>query len=157
MEGRPRRIPKLVDAHSPHAPGEPLEIVAISAGQIGGHRISDGKRTFSRSGASPVIVASPILDGNTVLAFGYGYASVRPFAGTLAQKDLNKDGKVNRDEYKEADTALSAIGRTSATATARSPKMSGSGGASSSAEPPVWCHGSGLAETRTAVAGRQGI
>jgi outer membrane protein assembly factor BamB len=56
-------------------------------------------------------VASPILDGNTVLAFGYGYSVARPFAAMLEQKDKNKDGKINRDEYNEIDTAMSAIGR----------------------------------------------
>jgi outer membrane protein assembly factor BamB len=93
------------------APGEPMQIITASSGRIDGNRVSDGKRMFSQTGASPVMVASPILDGNTVLAFGYGYSVARPFAAMLEQKDKNKDGKINRDEYNEIDTAMSAIGR----------------------------------------------
>ena len=95
--------------HQP--PGQPLEIIAAGAGQLGGHRVSDGKRTFSFAGASPAMVASPIMDGNTVLAFGYGAPTASPFSHQLERKDKNKDGRINRDEYTDADNVLASVGR----------------------------------------------
>jgi outer membrane protein assembly factor BamB len=92
-------------------PGQPLQIIAAGAGHLGGHRVSDGKRTFTFPGASPAMVASPIMDGNTVLAFGYGFAGAFPFSRQLERKDKNKDGKINRDEYTAADNVLASVGR----------------------------------------------
>ncbi|BDC48804.1 hypothetical protein F183_A11200 [Bryobacterales bacterium F-183] len=76
-------------------------IVTVGANQIGGHRITDGKRVFTFPGASPSMVASPILDdaNNILYAFGYGYATSLPFERLLERSDKNKDGKLSPDEY----------------------------------------------------------
>jgi hypothetical protein len=52
-------------------------------------------------------VASPILDGDTIFAFGYGADSPSPFSRALAALDKNHDGKISPDEYLEipGDTA----------------------------------------------------
>ena len=90
-------------------PGQPLQIITAGDGKIGGHLITNGNRTFTFPGASPAMVASPILDGNTVLAFGYGYNGAIPFSSQLARKDKNKDGRINRDEYTRADNVLASV------------------------------------------------
>lgn len=85
-------------------------IVTVGANQIGGHRVSDGKRVFTSPHASPSMVASPILDGDTLYAFGYGYQTAIPFSRMLERSDKNKDGKLTPDEY-GATNVLRATGQ----------------------------------------------
>lgn len=80
-------------------PGAALHIITVGANQVGGHRASDGKRTFTFSGASPSMVASPLIDGDTLYAFGYGYQTSQPFSRLLERSDKNKDGVLTPDEY----------------------------------------------------------
>lgn len=91
-------------------PGEALQIVTVGANQIGGHRATDGKRTFTFTGASPSMVASPIIDGNILYAFGYGYQTSMPFSRMLERSDKNKDGVITPDEYGGVNV-LRAAGR----------------------------------------------
>jgi outer membrane protein assembly factor BamB len=94
--------------HQP--PAQPLLIITAGNRKIGGHLVSNGKRTFTFPGAAPAMVASPIMDGHTVLAFGYGSSTSSPFTRELARRDKNKDGRINRDEYTQADNVLNSIG-----------------------------------------------
>jgi outer membrane protein assembly factor BamB len=80
-------------------PGADLQIVTVGANQIGGHRVADGKRTFTFPEASPSMVSSPLIDGNTLYAFGYGFQTSQPFSSILARSDKNKDGVLTPDEY----------------------------------------------------------
>ncbi len=80
-------------------PDADLQIVTVGANYIGGHRAADGKRTFTFPGASPSMVASPVIDGDTLYAFGYGYLTSQPFSRILASSDKNKDGVITPDEY----------------------------------------------------------
>ena len=75
------------------------QIVTVGANQIGGHRASDGKRTFTFAEASPSMVSSPIIDGNILYAFGYGFKTSQPFERLLERSDKNKDGVITPDEY----------------------------------------------------------
>jgi len=77
-------------------------ILTAGQGQYGAHRVADGKRVFSHPGLSPGMVASPVLDHDTVYAFGYG-ADHGPslFSGVLAQLDKNHDGQLTPDEYQD--------------------------------------------------------
>jgi hypothetical protein len=45
------------------------------------------------------MVASPVLDHDTIFAFGYGADSPSPFSDTLARLDKNHDGQLSPDEY----------------------------------------------------------
>jgi outer membrane protein assembly factor BamB len=82
------------------APGAKApSILTVSRGQYGAYSGATGKRTATLSGLSNTIVASPILAGDTLYAFGYGSDSTTPFANRLAQLDKNKDGKLSEDEY----------------------------------------------------------
>jgi outer membrane protein assembly factor BamB len=77
-------------------------ILTAGQGQYGAHRLADGKRLFSHPGLSPGMVASPVLDHDTLYAFGYG-ADHGPglFSGVLAQLDKNHDGQLTPDEYQD--------------------------------------------------------
>jgi len=90
--------------------GGDLQILTVGANQIGGHRASDGKRTFSFPGVSPSMVASPLLEGDTLFAFGYGFQTSMPFARLLERSDKNKDGVISPDEYGSVNV-LRAAGR----------------------------------------------
>src|SRR5262249_13594463 len=63
--------------------GSPPLIVTASRGQLGAYRVTDGKRLWSRSHLFPSVVASPILDKDTLYTFSYGYDAMSPFAAQL--------------------------------------------------------------------------
>src|SRR6266849_5418382 len=48
-------------------------VLTASSGQLGAHRVDNGKRVWSRTILSPLIVASPILEKDTLFTFGYGF------------------------------------------------------------------------------------
>jgi len=89
-------------------PGSEIQILTVGANHIAGHRAADGKRTFTFPGASPMMVASPLVDGDTLYAFGYGYQSSQPFSSLLARSDKNKDGVITPDEYGDVNVLRSA-------------------------------------------------
>jgi outer membrane protein assembly factor BamB len=79
--------------------GSGPQIVTASRGQLAGHLVRNGKRVWSHQGLSPSIVASPVLDGNTVYVFGYGTDDQAPFSTAQKKFDKNMDGKITPDEY----------------------------------------------------------
>ena len=85
-------------------------VLTASSGQLGAHRVDNGKRLWSRTGLSPLIVVSPILENDTVFTFGYGFDSTSPFADQLQKFDKNHDGKLSPDEYGD-DPDLIGIGK----------------------------------------------
>jgi outer membrane protein assembly factor BamB len=83
-----------------HQPaGAAPQILTTSRGQLGIHAVSDGKRVFTLKGLATAIVASPVLDADTLYGFGYGVETPAPFAPRLERHDKNKDGKLTSDEY----------------------------------------------------------
>jgi outer membrane protein assembly factor BamB len=93
-----------------HPSGTVPVVVTASRGQLGAHRATDGKRLWSRSNLAPSVVASPILDKDTLYTFGYGYDAVSPFVAQLEEYDKNHDGKLSPDEYGN-NAYLVGIGR----------------------------------------------
>jgi outer membrane protein assembly factor BamB len=85
-------------------------VLTVSRGQLGAHRATDGKRLWSRTKVAPSVVASPILDRDTLYTFGYGYEEMAPFSEKLRQFDKNQDGRLSPDEYGD-DPFLVGIGR----------------------------------------------
>jgi len=77
----------------------PPLVLTAGQGRYGAHRLADGKRVFTQTGLSPAVVASPVLAGETVFAFGYGGDTDSPFSYYLAQLDKNHDGQLSPDEY----------------------------------------------------------
>ncbi|MBL8214778.1 MAG: PQQ-binding-like beta-propeller repeat protein [Bryobacterales bacterium] len=90
-------------------PGSGTEILTVGANHLGGHRVADGRRTFTTD-ASPSMVAGPVLDGSTLYAFGYGFQTSQPFARILERSDKNKDGVISPDEYGGVNV-LRAVGQ----------------------------------------------
>ncbi len=86
-------------------------IVTASGRQIGGHRITDGVRQFTHAGLAAAVIASPVMDKDTVIAFGYGYESAIPFEGVLARSDKNKDGVISPDEFPTGTDVFTAVGK----------------------------------------------
>ena len=79
--------------------GVGAQILTTSRGQLGSHRVDDGKRAWTHDYLSPAIVASPILDRDVLYTFGYGHDEPTPFANLLAKYDKNHDGQLSADEY----------------------------------------------------------
>ena len=86
------------------------EILTASRGLLGAHRVADGKRALTRPGVSPAIVASPILDRDTLFVFGYGIDDAAPFTQSLTRFDKNHDGRITPDEYGD-NSVMVAIGK----------------------------------------------
>ncbi len=71
-----------------HRMGETSRIITVSTRLIGAYEPANGRRTLTEEGAAGVMVASPVLAGDTVYAFGYNFETAPPFAGTLAAAGL---------------------------------------------------------------------
>ncbi len=74
-------------------------ILTVSRGMYGAYVPETGERIATLGGLATVIVASPILDGDTLYAFGYGGDAPLPFSSRLSRLDKNKDGQLTQDEY----------------------------------------------------------
>src|ERR1051326_4816280 len=74
-------------------------VITASRGQLGAHRVDNGKRLWSWKKLSPSEVASPILINDTLFTFGYGADSATLFSAMLKRYDKNNDGKLTPDEY----------------------------------------------------------
>src|SRR5947208_16577626 len=74
-------------------------VLTASRGQLVAHRVDNGKRLWSRTGLSPSVVASSVLEKDTIFTFGYDYDLESPFTALLANYDKNHDGKLSPDEY----------------------------------------------------------
>jgi outer membrane protein assembly factor BamB len=84
-------------------------VITASRGQLGAHRVDNGKRLWSWKKLSPSEVASPILVNDTLFTFGYGNDRATPFSAPLKKYDKNHDGKLTPDEYGD-DAYLSGVG-----------------------------------------------
>jgi hypothetical protein len=85
-------------------------ILTAGSGQFGAHAAKDGVRLWSQPGLSPALVASPVVVGDTVFVFGYGYEGPGPFGDALAKYDRNSDGMLQAEEFGE-DAWLLQISR----------------------------------------------
>jgi len=75
------------------------QVVTARNGWFAGHRLSDGKQMWESNTLSSAIVASPVVEGNTVYVFGYGYAPDSGVEGMFSLLDKDEDGMVTREEY----------------------------------------------------------
>ena len=64
----------------------------------------------SLPGLATAIVASPVLDGDTVYTFGYGVETPAPFAPRLQRLDKNNDSRLSPDGYADVPI-LNNVGR----------------------------------------------
>ena len=84
-------------------------VITASRGQLGAHRIDNGRRLWSWKKLSPSEVASPILVNDTLFTFGYGNDKANPFSVQLKKYDKNHDGQLTPDEYGD-DQYLTGVG-----------------------------------------------
>ena len=84
-------------------------VITASRGQLGAHRVDNGKRLWSWKKLSPSEVASPILVNDTLFTFGYGNDKANPFSTQLQKYDKNYDDQLTPDEYGD-DAYLKGVG-----------------------------------------------
>jgi outer membrane protein assembly factor BamB len=86
-------------------------ILTASRGRFGAYRVANGDRILNtHSGLATTIVASPILNDNSLFVLGYGSESGAPFDSRLERLDKNQDGRLSPDEY-STDAFLHGIGK----------------------------------------------
>jgi outer membrane protein assembly factor BamB len=78
--------------------GQPAQIVTAGGGQFGGHAVTSGARLWTQAGLAPTMVASPVVNGDIVVGFGYGFDSTAPFAEALTKHDRDHDGRLSPAE-----------------------------------------------------------
>lgn len=78
--------------------GAAPQILTAGAGQYGGHALDSGRRLWTHEGLAPAIVSSPVMAGDTMVGFGYGYDSTPPFSEALARNDKDGDGRISVEE-----------------------------------------------------------
>lgn len=78
--------------------GRPAQIVTAGGGRFGGHAADTGARLWTHDGMAPAMVASPVVTGDTVVGFGYGYEGTPAFADGLKRSDRDGDGRISVDE-----------------------------------------------------------
>ena len=74
-------------------------IVTVSTKLFGAYEPQTGKRTLMQEGAAGVMVASAVLAGDTVFAFGYNFETPPSFDGPLNNYDKDGDGAISPTEY----------------------------------------------------------
>jgi len=79
-------------------PGRPAQVVTAGTGTFGGHAVDGGARLWTHAGMAPAMVASPVVTGDTVVGFGYGYDSAPSFADGLKRNDKDGDGRISLAE-----------------------------------------------------------
>jgi outer membrane protein assembly factor BamB len=89
--------------------GAAAMVITASRGQLGAHRVDNGKRLWSWKKLSPSEVASPILVNDRLFTFGYGNDTANPFSTQLKKYDKNHDGKLTPSEYGD-DAYLKGVG-----------------------------------------------
>ena len=78
------------------------QILTVGDRLLGAYQLKTGKRTFTIDTLASSIVASPVVHGNMVYAFGYDNdGRPRPFEEQLNKFDKDGDGKVSSLETKD--------------------------------------------------------
>ena len=98
------------------------QILTVGDRMFGAHQLKTGRRTFTESSMAGAMVASPILDGDTLYAFGYNFGKPLPFDGPLSKRDKDDDGRLAASEY-EGSVWLTGMAKTGYALDSRSPKV----------------------------------
>ncbi len=92
QEGQGWATPLIYDSSSG------TQLVTVSRSWIGSHRLDNGKRLWGQNTIAPAIVASPVLNGDTVYTFGYGNDANRRWETSFEERDKDSDGLLSRTE-----------------------------------------------------------
>ncbi len=79
--------------------GGRTQILTVSTRLLGSYDAASGKRTLREGGFAGVMVASPVLAGDTVFAFGYNFEAPSKFSATLSERDSDGSGSLEPSEY----------------------------------------------------------
>jgi outer membrane protein assembly factor BamB len=85
-------------------------VLTAGWGQLGVHLLESGKRVGNAIGLAPVVVASPVVDGDTIFAFGYGIESAS-FSDELKTLDKNQNGQLSANEFGDDSSVLVSIAK----------------------------------------------
>ncbi len=85
-------------------------ILTVSTRLFGAYDPASGRRTMNEATAAGVMVASPVLAGDTIYAFGYNFETAPSFDGALSERDANGDGKLAPAEY-EGHSFFTAVAK----------------------------------------------
>jgi outer membrane protein assembly factor BamB len=80
------------------APGGGEMILTVGDRLFAAHDLKSGKRLFTSASMAGKVVASPVLEGDTVYAFGYNLEKTGSFDSQLSL-DKDGDGRLSADEY----------------------------------------------------------
>ena len=83
------------DGRTPH-------LLTVGDGLFGAHEIRSGKRTLNEFKLGGYIVASPVLEDDLLIAYGYNIATPTSFDKLLSTRDANGDGLLAAGEYKDS-------------------------------------------------------
>ena len=85
-------------------------VLTVSTRLLGAYDPATGKRTLSESGFAGIMVASPVLAGDTIFAFGYNFEAPSEFSRQLRERDRDGDGSLAPAEY-AGHSFLTAVAR----------------------------------------------
>lgn len=83
-------------------PGRPAHLLTVGDGLFGAHEARSGKRTLNEFKLGGYIPASPVLEDNVLIAYGYNIAAPTSFDNLLASRDADGDGRLASGEYKDS-------------------------------------------------------
>ncbi len=77
-------------------------LLTVGDGLFGAHEMQSGKRTLNEFKLGGYIVASPVLEGDILIAYGYNIATPSSFDKLLSTRDRNSDDLLSAGEYKDS-------------------------------------------------------
>lgn len=77
------------------------QIVTATNAELNPHSATTGQSLWSHDGTSLAVAPSPVMIGDTIYSFGFGYGYERPipFSTRLSQFDADNDGQLTAAEY----------------------------------------------------------
>lgn len=82
--------------------GRAAHLLTVGDGLFGAHDVRSGKRTLNEFKLGGYIPASPVLEDNVLIAYGYNIAAPTSFDKLLSTRDANGDGRLSAGEYKDS-------------------------------------------------------
>ncbi len=81
---------------------QPPHLLTVGDGLFGAHETTSGKRTLNEFKLGGYVVASPALEGNVLVAYGYNIAGHSNYDKLLSTRDANGDGVLSAGEYTDS-------------------------------------------------------
>ncbi len=75
------------------------QVITVGDRLLGAYRTRDGKHTVGAAGMARAMVASPVIGGDTLYAFGYNLDKMPAFDRWLSELDKSGDGQLGPGEH----------------------------------------------------------